>query len=87
VPESVAYLREWFFEVHGRSGVSMAGAAPLSYDTIHAWVRAMDIRPAPTDDEIAALMMLDSAYTMASQPAHTPPPPPTDEPPHGHRRR
>jgi hypothetical protein len=87
VPESVSYLRSWLYEVYGRSGVSMSGAAPLSYETIEGWVRAMGIAPPPTEDEVAALMMLDTAYTAASQPRTTAEAAPPPEEPRGHRRR
>ncbi|KKL24374.1 hypothetical protein LCGC14_2415940, partial [marine sediment metagenome] len=32
-PEDLAYMWDWTLELHGRSGVNMAGLNPLSYGT------------------------------------------------------
>ena len=49
----------WAYQLHGRSGVGMAGVAPLSYTNVEAWMRLMDISLEPY--EIDALMVLDAA--------------------------
>ncbi len=58
-PDSVAYLWEWVVALHGRSGVGMGGAAPLSYSTVEAWAKLTGHRPLPY--EVEALMVLDAA--------------------------
>jgi len=58
VPESLAYLRDWLFQLVGRSGVGMAGAAPLSYGTIADWARLTGNTPTP--DDVEALLYLDA---------------------------
>lgn len=57
IPDCVLYLRGWLLEVTGRSGVGMAGAAPLSYGTIRDWA-ALTGRT-PNALEIEALFRLD----------------------------
>jgi hypothetical protein len=56
-PDAVAYLEDWTWQVHGRSGVSMDGLAPLSYGTVADWA-ALTGRD-PTPEEVEALMQLD----------------------------
>ncbi len=58
-PEELRYLYEWGIELHGRSGVTMSGLAPLTYTTIDAWCRLTEIALEPR--EVQALMILDSA--------------------------
>lgn len=36
-PPELDYLRTWLFELHGRSGASSAGLAPLSWTTFKHW--------------------------------------------------
>jgi hypothetical protein len=59
LPESVEYLWGWLIELHGRSGVNMAGLNPLSYGTIEAWARLTGRQPDSL--EVEALLMLDAA--------------------------
>ena len=58
-PEDLAYLWDWTLELHGRSGVSMAGLNPLTYQTLDAWARLLERDPMP--HEVEALILLDSA--------------------------
>lgn len=57
-PDALAYLYDWTMELHGRSGVTMEGLAPLSYGTIGDWARLHGRHPAP--HEIDALFLLDT---------------------------
>lgn len=59
VPASLAYLRDWLYQLVGRSGVGMSGAAPLSYGTVADWARLTGNEPTP--DDIDALFFLDAA--------------------------
>ena len=76
-PENLAYLWAWVMELHGRSGVGMAGLAPLSYTTIRDWSELTDQYPDP--DEVQGLMALDavlragpSATVAKSEPEQVP---------------
>lgn len=57
-PECMEYLADWAFALYGRSGASMEGLAPLSFQTVEAWGRLMGIEPDPL--EVQALMVLDA---------------------------
>jgi hypothetical protein len=57
VPEVGAYLLEWHRALHGRSGITMEGVAPLSWTTLQAWADLTGVRPTP--DEVTALLFLD----------------------------
>lgn len=67
-PEPLAYLHRWLFELHGRSGIGMHGAAPLTYTTIRDWMALKDVAPTPL--EIDALMLLDQTLLSARAEAH-----------------
>ena len=75
-PDSLEYLWLWALELHGRSGVGMAGLAPLTYTTVRDWSLLTGNRPDPI--EVSALMQLDSALRVpdskpdASDPKPTP---------------
>lgn len=58
-PEELGYLWEWGMALHGRSGVSMAGINPLTFEAIEAWARLHGCAPSPL--EVEGLLMLDSA--------------------------
>lgn len=58
-PEEAAYLVDWFWELWYRSGVGMAGPAPLSHRELDAWARLTRTDPDPL--EVWALMQLDAA--------------------------
>lgn len=60
-PESVGYLREWAYELRGRSGVGMEGVAPLTYLTISAWAELTDRQIEP--HEVTALLAMDAALS------------------------
>jgi hypothetical protein len=64
--DGLEYLLGWANELHGRSGVGMSGAAPLSYPTLQAWAGLMGRDPAPY--EVEALMMLDAAMLNPGEP-------------------
>jgi hypothetical protein len=59
IPACVEYLRDWSYELYGRSGIGMGGLMPLSYSTIADWSRLKDIHPKPY--EIEALIAIDAA--------------------------
>ena len=58
-PEALEYLLGWAYTLHGRSGISEVGVAPLSYAEVDAWARRTrtDIEPW----EVEALMAIDAA--------------------------
>jgi len=62
----MAYIWEWVRELHGRSGVTMSGLAPLSHQEIEAWQRLHEIELTPL--EVEALIAVDSALISASAP-------------------
>ena len=72
-PEALEYLWGWTLELYGRSGVSMAGLNPLTYQTLDAWARLTGRDPMP--HEVEALILLDAA--LRSEPDDTE----ADEPP------
>lgn len=51
---------EWAYQLHGRSGVGMAGVVPVSYREIESWQRLMDIGHLEPH-EVEALVLLDMA--------------------------
>jgi hypothetical protein len=57
-PDALRHVLEWARELHGRSGVGMAGLAPLAYGTIADWARLTGRRPRP--HEVEALITLDA---------------------------
>jgi hypothetical protein len=65
-PEGVEYLREWVYELHGRSGVGMGGLMPLSYTTIADWARLKEVDIDP--HEVGALIALDAAMLAPGEP-------------------
>ena len=80
LPESVGYLRDWLYQLHGTSGVAMDGAAPLSWSTIRDWASFVGIDPPPTEDEVSALRMLDALLRSESRPKQPPDAPVADAP-------
>lgn len=57
-PDALEYLYRWALELVGRSGVGMAGLAPLTYGTVMDWAALTGRRPRPF--EVEALMRLDA---------------------------
>lgn len=57
-PPELDYLYDWFLELHGHSGVTMAGLAPLSWGTLADWSRETGHRL--TSVERDALFLLDA---------------------------
>lgn len=62
-PEHMAHIWEWTQELHGRSGMGMAGLAPLSYQTIQAWQALTGVHLSPL--EVEALIAVDGAMLNA----------------------
>lgn len=58
IPEALAYLWDWLFELDAARGVTMDGLAPLTYQDLDAWARLTDRHPEP--HEVRALLYLDS---------------------------
>lgn len=59
-PEELEYLIGWVYALHGRSGVGMAGALPLTYATIEKWAVMMDVGELHPM-EVMALIRMDTA--------------------------
>jgi hypothetical protein len=57
-PPELDYLKRWLFELHGRSGASNAGLAPLSWTQLNAWIEATGNIVHPWEKR--ALMELDA---------------------------
>ena len=57
-PREALYLLTWTFRLHGRSGVGMAGYAPLTEETLYRWSRRSGVADL-TDDESEVVFMLD----------------------------
>jgi hypothetical protein len=68
-PEWLDYLRTWLYKLHGHSGGTGMGPAPLSYGTIADFARLCDVDIDPS--EVDWLMMADGILLAA----HAPPPP------------
>lgn len=64
-PDALAYLWGWVLELHGRSGIGMGGANPLTYTTIADWAILTRNRPQPY--EVEALVALDGALYVATE--------------------
>lgn len=58
-PRALRYLEKWHDELHGRSGATMDGLAPLSFSTIAHWAQLTHREPLP--HEVDALILLDTA--------------------------
>jgi hypothetical protein len=82
-PESMEYLRDWAYGLHGRSGVGTAGLAPPSYREIDAWARLTGNDPDPL--EVEALIVLGDALLSegdtGEKDKETDQPAPTEMPP------
>lgn len=59
-PEEFDHMVEWIYMLHGRSGATMSGIAPLSYATVDGWIKLMDIQDVEPY-HVEALMILDAA--------------------------
>lgn len=57
-PAELRYLVGWAMELHGRSGASSVGLAPVSYQSIEAWARLTGRTVTPWD--VRALCEIDS---------------------------
>lgn len=56
-PAPVAHLKDWAYELVGRSGAGMTGLAPLSYQELAAWAHVTGRHVTPL--EVLGLMALD----------------------------
>lgn len=65
-PEELDYLWRWAQDLHGRSGIGMAGIEPLTYSTIHSWAELTDQWPEP--HEVEALILLDAVMRNPERP-------------------
>lgn len=59
-PESLDYLRGWFYELHRTRGFDMNGPVAFSYPMIDSWARLTG--RSPDAREVEALFALDLAY-------------------------
>lgn len=57
-PVALEYLLQWSWELHGRSGVSADGLAPLSFTAIRDWAVLTEREIEP--HEVQALLMMDA---------------------------
>lgn len=57
-PRALRYLLEWASALHGRSGYTMSGSAPLTWATLDAWSRLTG--NIPDQEDIDALFTLDA---------------------------
>ena len=64
-PEALEYLLGWAYELHGRSGLSEVGVAPLSYATLAEWARFRGV--ALEWWEVEALLRLDAELRHPSE--------------------
>jgi hypothetical protein len=67
LPEEIEHLIQWVYELHGRSGATLGGIAPVSYSVIEAWMRLKDIGLLEPY-EIEALVMLDATLLSDEEP-------------------
>jgi hypothetical protein len=77
-PDELEYLWGWALELHGRSGVSMAGLNPLTFQTIEAWARLTGRSLLP--QEVEGLILLDSALRPVEEKKPDPDEPPVTPP-------
>ena len=64
-PEDMEYLWQWALEMHGRSGVGMAGLAPLGFSTIADWCVLTGTTLDPL--EVEGLLAVDAALLSAGR--------------------
>ncbi len=60
IPDAARYLWDWFCELSGGRGYSMAGPMALSYTEIKAWCDLMKIEPSAW--EVETIKMIDQVY-------------------------
>ena len=60
-PQPLRYLLADLYAVHGRSGMTQAGIAPLAWTTLDAWSRLTGLTLAR--EEIDALFTLDTVLS------------------------
>lgn len=59
VPEGLAYLWDWFWELDAGRAEGFTGPAAFSYQELDAWARLTGRQPSP--HEVQALMSIDLA--------------------------
>jgi hypothetical protein len=70
-PRLLGYLRDYTYEVHGRSGVTMDGVPlPVSHAELNQWANLNGITL--TDDEVGWIKMLDMLLITTGRAAPTP---------------
>lgn len=75
-PEAFRHVRDWLYQIYGRSGVGFGDVAPLSWQTVESWARITGVDP--TADEVEMLMALDQTLRRTAAEArekHAPHPP------------
>ena len=65
-PGVLAYLWQWFLELHGHRGVGPMGPAPLTWLDLDAWARRMRRDPAPWEFDV--LSRLDDTFFAVTMP-------------------
>lgn len=63
-PEPLRYLRTWLYRMHGKSGIGMSGAQPLTPSTVLDFCKAFDVQFDPW--EIELLLEADVAIIAAA---------------------
>ena len=64
VPDEIAHLREYLFELHGRSGIGFNGINPLTYNTVMDWMRLTGIELSPAEVRV----LLDGDWILCNPP-------------------
>lgn len=59
-PEPLAYLWEWWMDLHAARPEGQQGIAPLTYGELHAWCQLTGSNPTPW--EVSVLLHLDRTY-------------------------
>lgn len=63
VPDEVAHVVGWFFELSNKRGSGMSGGLPLSWTDIAAWSELLNTYP--TEEEVRMILAMDSAFLTA----------------------
>lgn len=63
VPDCVAHVVGWFFDLSARRGAGFAGPMAITFQDIAAWRELMDERPTP--QEVQMLLAMDTAFMAA----------------------
>jgi len=66
IPQHLAYLMGWFWQLSGRRTCGMGGLDPISWEAVDAW--ASRTKNNPRQWELDALCRIDNAYLVANAP-------------------